>query len=187
MSNIYTYRVKEGTDTFSAFIWRIAGGPKRQVLSDYYEKSVRLAEQRVAELETMTPARIEAKVAELAADVRTRNADEAREHAQMRRNYEAMIRLTEEWTPPTPDHEQLKVSALRELRDGVKFDYGDRDPWVFSPPGLPGDWHVEELRRARDSLGRARAQFSEQTARVAKENLLLDELQKSVPFEEESK
>ncbi len=44
--------------------------------------------------------------------------------------YEEMKRQVERWTPPTPDHENLKSFMLEQLEESIRFDCG----YPLTPP-----------------------------------------------------
>ena len=53
-----------------------------------------------------------------------RYADQKADRANGRANYEAMLAKVEAWTPPTPDHEEMKSFMIDQLTGSIKFDYG---------------------------------------------------------------
>ena len=45
-----------------------------------------------------------------------------KKNASLKRKYEAMLAKVNKWTPPTPDHENLKKFMIEQIESSIKFD-----------------------------------------------------------------
>jgi hypothetical protein len=134
--------------------------PRLREPSDYYPKAVAEAEQRLAELNAMTPDEM-ARAAR--ADYEQRMASHRESEArkiETRNRYHAMLAEVVQWQPPTSEHVEFKNFMVKQLRESIDFDCAE---WPAPLPMAPVEWWtnaVEATTRrlvsARQSLERER-------------------------------
>lgn len=179
----YTAGVADGTITsFPEFAMRCARAfgaliemrdspmdapiPTEFAPDSYYTKRIREGRERIAALEAMTPEQIAA-----AASARRRESDEtyarmARENREKRARYEAMLAEVDAWTPPTPDHVDMKKFMREQLTGSIDFDCYDPERYRGWEAPTPEEWYAGELEAARRSLDSAVKSDAEERERA---------------------
>lgn len=145
----------------------------------YHAKALREAQQRVAELTSMSE---EEKIAAAASDYSeklTRWRESAAKRAEQKRRYEAMLAKVAAWEPPTPEHHGLKQFMLEQLCGSLDFDCGG------TPPATPieqtaEEWHASAVAQAREDVSYHRKHHAEDCARTASRNQWLADLRHSL-------
>lgn len=117
--------------------------------SDYHAKEAERALIRLGELTTLS-------VDEAQAEAQREYKDALRvvsrlnsESVALQRKYEDMLEQVHAWTPPTPEHEELKKFMIQQITESIKFDcsYHHEDPVLLS--GV--DWlQVQKDKCRRD-------------------------------------
>jgi hypothetical protein len=90
--------------------------------SDYHRKAVGKARDKLAFLESMTPAERERAAAKAWDDAETRRLMLLEGSRKQRRAYEAMLAKVRAWVPPTPDHAGLQEFMRTQIEESIKFD-----------------------------------------------------------------
>lgn len=134
--------------------------------SDYYADSLKTSQARIAELEAMTPAQVEAAAQQAFKEATREKARWLAEKSEERGRYEAMIAKVNAWTPPTDDHVGLKAFMIEQLRDSIKFDCGDGSYWS-EPKSMTGaEWLATEMKRARERLSYDKQHIADERKRA---------------------
>ncbi len=134
--------------------------------SAYYAESAAKDRARMAEVEAMSAADADdAARAEHAAAIESRRASIERyeiEDARMK----AMLAEVDRWTPPTPEHRELKKFMQQQLRDSL---HGDMRPYMGAEPVRlsAAAWRESTLIRLRDSIRRDDEEQAKENARSA--------------------
>jgi len=195
----YTAPVQEGKITFPEFVWRCArafgalvhmrddpmDAPIRESSeSQYYSARHGEITARIAELETMAPAELEAHVAELRARITRENAAYVEKNRVERKRYDNMLAQVRAWAPPD-SHAELKKFMLEQLAESIRFDCGE--PYQVEVPVNPGDWRDKELVQLRSELARCQEYIDRDAARAKERNDWVRTLASSVPIPESLK
>lgn len=136
--------------------------PEVQEPTTYHVKEREAAEQRLGRLLAMTPGAIAAQArADYAKSVKDKADSDARLEAEDRR-CRKMAELVRAWTPPTPDHENMKTFMLDQLKISM-HDFRMPVPQKRSPEV----WHAEQLASARKDIEYHTKEDAEERARVA--------------------
>ena len=109
--------------------------------SDYSERQLAEANNRVAKLKAMTDAECakEAK-SEYEKSVK-HHRDGIAKDAALKSKYEAMLAEVEAWTPPSNDHVGLKTFMRDQITESIRFDCG-------------GNYHQDALKQLRVMTGK---------------------------------
>lgn len=90
----------------------------------YHLDKIEEAKKELAQIEAMSlDQKREAHAAYIDETV-SRSAKYQRGKLETEQRYSAMIEKVRAWTPPTPDHEELKKFMLEQLRESIRFDCG---------------------------------------------------------------
>lgn len=129
--------------------------------SDYHERDLVTARQRLAELEAMTDTEADTAARAAADDVATRNQEIEAERAESQRRYEAMIAKVEAWEPPSADHVEFKEFMLKQLRESIDFDC---HPFALTVPEIAG-WRERQIKEMTRRIARAEEEIEKQRER----------------------
>lgn len=191
----YTDAVQSGKITeFSDFAWRCARAfgalvmmrdssmtapiPERfEPDTSYFDKRIATATERLVELKAMEPAQArEAALQQHAQRYVEWNTRRQKLKAEQAR-YEAMLAKVEAWTPPTPDHEGLKIFMRDQLKESIRFDFYE-EPEPVSPGATA--FIAEESRLAHRDLDYNTAERAKEIERTEGRNRWLAELRNSL-------
>lgn len=151
----------------------------------YYAETLVKAEQRLAELDALSPAeRIDASEQAFMADHAAWTQRRERRLAQ-RNRYQAMLAAVVQWQT---DAEGIREFMIEQLRSSIDFDCGDIEPsWDEEPQRLaPGEWWRREIDKTLKEIERARKSLAEEQGRVEGRNRWLQRLRASLPAADEA-
>jgi len=189
----YTYPIEKDPEyTFNQFVWDCArafgalmhmrddpkGTPIRAVEVDSYQmERVEKARAALEEAKAMTLDEATTCLATMKA-ASLKQSEEARvEHETQAQRYQSMKAQVESWTPPTPDHANLKAFMLEQIALSVRSLGRYVEPWEFQ---TPEQFHATNLQDAERELARANERLAEHMTAVAKANKWLSDLTLSV-------
>jgi hypothetical protein len=90
--------------------------------TDYYDKSQAAAEAALEWFANASPDELAAKKAEEDAESEKRHQESVAKAEAQRERYEAMLVQVRAWTPPSPEHENLKQFMIDQLTESIDFD-----------------------------------------------------------------
>lgn len=136
---------------------------------DYHVKGEREAMLEVEKYQAMTvsEARIELEKARLEAEQEA--LARKVEVDTTRRAYERMLEFVREWTPPTPDHENMKSFMASQLLESIRFDCGGTyyvDRMMDLKATTPEKYLSSRLDQAKQSLAYHRAEHDKAVERA---------------------
>jgi hypothetical protein len=190
----YTAIIDDLTNaSFEQFVWRCARGMMPCVTmrdeplnklppatgfgpSMCYKEALAEARAEVDRLESLSPTEyaIEAEMKCAAAKRRAIEANE--QQAALDERYAQMKAKVEAWTPPTPEHEDLKAFMLEQLKTGRP------GPSRLTPECYEPEPRHVAIKHAYETLARARHEWTKELARVEERNAWLECLRASVPM-----
>lgn len=138
--------------------------PKLVEPSDYYDKALRDAENKLRAL-VKTSSTVLRKKLLLEAKNRIESSKKTiREQDEQKKRYDKMLVKVYNYTPPSPDHKNFKQFMIEQLKDSIKFDCG-------------GDYYEENLEREikeYDSLVNSDLAFLQQKKKELAKSFLRD-------------
>jgi hypothetical protein len=159
----YTSRLCDGPQTFEEFVMGCARAfgamiemrdmdasapiPEEFKPSDYHQKAIADARERLAKFKAMSELEAE-KLAIAEYDEAVTTHHKRREDRRaLRDRLGAMMRDVREWVPPTPDHQGMKEFMLGQLETTAEFDGRD---WKIPEPDLVSgaDYRLAGVKRA---------------------------------------
>jgi len=159
--------------------------PSSAAIPDVIEPSTyhadRLAEARdkMTALEAMTRADKEAAADAAYRDEIAADARYATRIAEQKSRYDAMIAKAAAWTPPTPDHAEMKNFMLQQLRDSVDFDCSNRTSRV--PVKLTADeWYSKAAAKCSEDIARHSEEHAKEVERAASRTAWVKALRQSL-------
>lgn len=195
----YTAIIEQKKDvTFEEFVWRCARAfgactemrddpldaaiPEHFEPSDYYQRAVAEALQRVTQLERMTTAERTAEGERLKHEtIRVHSEWLDRERATNDR-YRAMEEKAMAWEPPSAEHAGLKTFMLEQLRLSASNTGFIESALADSKTKAPGEKFADALSEARRRLQSAQQSLKEELERTGSRNQWLAQLRHSVPY-----
>jgi len=151
--------------------------------SDFHAKAMEDAKARLAKLQAMTPADVEAERLALASEAQAMAEKLRADSDANRRKYERMLRLVEGWIPPTAEHEGLRSFMIQQLRESIDFDCWDEDAIqriIPRPKESARDWLEAEIKKAHEDVGRHAGEYAKEVARTEGRNAWVKALRQSL-------
>lgn len=138
--------------------------PKRFEPSTYNADRLAEATAELARISDQPVSFWEAEASRTYAEALARWEERRQEKREQRTRYEAMLAKVEAWTPPTPDHEELKKFMGQQLAESIRFDCGstDEDEAKYDPK--------PELRQWADYRAERLAELTRQVSYHTEEN-----------------
>jgi hypothetical protein len=148
--------------------------------SDYSVKRLAEAERELKRLSKKTPAQ------QRAFGAKAKKADVARHKKWLAQRREEDARLDEmtkqvnAWTPPSPDHQEMKKFMLEQLRISRNGGYWDDEVRkAESKPAL--DYYTNALASAARDIAYHREEIEKERSRVEARNRWIQQLRASLP------
>lgn len=118
--------------------------------SSYHGESLVREQAALAATEAMTEAECERAAQEEYHSLTRSAEDYAVKQEALRVRYDEMRQRVLAWTPPTPDHSELKRFMLSQLEDSITHDCGLSHPLPILKTGAA--WKAERLEWLRKSI-----------------------------------
>ncbi len=162
----YTYKIREGMG-FKEFTLRCARAfgalitmrdapldaevPDEFKPDDYYDSKIEESKARLSELEKMTLEEAEITAEEEYQKAMTEYKKVIGERVELKEKYTAMLKKVDEWTPPTPDHRELKNFMRDQLISSINTDC---DIYCYLPPKecSANEWLEDNKKKCIDRI-----------------------------------
>lgn len=92
--------------------------------SNYHKDAEAVARVRLAEVAAWEPIDADAAAEEVYVSALSRSGQRLEENLAIAQRYQAMLEQVRVWTPPTLDHDGLKIFMREQLEESIKFDCG---------------------------------------------------------------
>lgn len=144
--------------------------PDRFEVSDYHLKAIEKARSELAALEAMTPDELEE------ATNRAWNEDETKRLAYLEDKYKQlkaygnMLEKVTAWTPPTPDHADLKEFMRTQIEQSINFDCGSNYHNAPTVRLTGGEWAGKQHTRIISDIQYHEREYAAEKDRVAIRN-----------------
>ena len=148
--------------------------PKHRKVDAYYRDRVKEAETTLKELHGLSVQDVTDRIKAETDRVAVENEKSLRTWQVKSRRYAKMRAHVEAWTPPTPDHDNMKKFML----DQITISFDDRDkPYVQTLPDQnPTTWLAHHIERAEKELERATEDLEKEERSVVEANAWIDAL-----------
>lgn len=113
---------------------------------DYYARSLKEAEAKLAELESASDAEIARMVAADYEEKMEHYRESVQKQQDQQARYDAMLEKARRYVAPTPDHEDFAKFLVSQLEESKDFD-----KWRLDEPEQldPATWKAKELEERR--------------------------------------
>lgn len=146
--------------------------------TDYNEKALADAKERLAKLRAMTDRQAESAAKKAHAKSLAAHESYEAEKRLHRERYETMLLKVAQWTPPSSDHRGLKKFMQEQLSESIKFDCHSAGK---PPTPQTGEaWIAGEIERAERDIEYHTKQLAEEVARAASRNEWVRALRQSL-------
>lgn len=150
--------------------------PDQFKASDYHQRQLAETSEKLKDILLLTDEECEVKAEEdHQRKVKSQDAAIAKDKLHQER-YQAMLDKVNAWTPPTPDHEELKNFMRQQLTESMKFPYKP-DP-VEKQTGA--EWKAEQIGKCEWSLEYHNKGHKEEVERIDGRNQWLKDLRESL-------
>ena len=191
----YTIDLYEGKEvTFEEFVMKCARAfgalismkdepldapiPERLNPSDYHLRELVIAWQRLAEVESWDEEQAEREAERAYQEAVYEHDKKIIEQASIRERYEEMLNRVRAWTPPTPEHEDLKRFMIEQLEKSIEFDCGHIPD---EPKRLLGaEYKQQEIEKALHDIEYHKREYEDEIKRTHERNEWLKALRESL-------
>lgn len=148
--------------------------------SDYSARRLRETREHIAEIEAMNDAACDKAAAKEWKDESDRREQRIREKTALRLKYEAMLAEAHAWTPPTPDHVELRNFMISQIAQSIDFDCGISQ-YDKPPPKLSGaEWRAERLAQLYKDIAYYERENAAEIERTNQRNEWISALRESL-------
>ena len=152
--------------------------------TEYHEKGMAGARQRLKFLRNASDAEIEAATRDANQEARDAHEKRLSEQRATENRYRTMLAKVEAWEPPTADHTQLKSFMVEQLHTTIDADGSSR---AEEPEDLsPDEWKANAIADAEWSLSYHTEERRKEIERAATRNTWLSDLRRSLDDEDAS-
>jgi len=147
--------------------------------SDWHVKELEKARSRMRELEGFSMSQAAAMArSDYESEVKRREESD-RKRATLRRQYEAMLTEVRRWSPPTPDHRELREFMEKQIVQSIDFDCGriyDGPPPLFTGP----EWLADQRKKVEWNIAYHTKEHAAEVARCKSRTEWLRALRESL-------
>lgn len=135
--------------------------------SDYHLKEAKKLRKELDEHYGMGLAKLYAAADKDWEDEEKYRRKKLRSIRNQRAAYEAMLEKVKAWTPPTPDHDELKTFMLSQIEQSIKFDCNTK--YYETPAEKPHwpDWAAKRRLKLEEDLQYHEEKYEEEKKRAA--------------------
>lgn len=149
------------------------------------DEHIAQAQTRLSVLADATDEQLTAEIVQKNAELAKARAESVARDKETRAKYERMLAMVRRWTPPTPDHDELKRFMQNQITESIRFDCHDDsehlDEWYPQFTGTPQEWRERELAKCHKDLAYHRQQRQEELERTRQRNAWIKSLRESLP------
>ena len=146
--------------------------------SDYHLRELVIAWQRLAEVESWDEEQAKREAERAYQEAVYERDKKIIEQASIRKRYEEMLARVRAWTPPTPDHEELKRFMIEQLEKSIEFDCSHIPD---EPKRLSGaEYKQREIKKALSDIEYHKREYEEEIKRTHERNEWLKALRESL-------
>jgi hypothetical protein len=153
--------------------------PKSFKPSTYHQERLAEAKRELEKIKKMTPKEADAEAKsyyekELASHQKNLAAKRATKD-----KYQKMLEQVQSWTPPSPDHEELKTFMLEQIYQSIDFDCSEK--YMDAPKKISGkEWKSIHLDSAKRDIEYHTKGWAEEVERVESRNKWIKQLRESL-------
>ena len=118
--------------------------------SEYHLKAAEAARSELAALETMGTSELESKATKEWENSEMHRQERLAEKRKLRGAYESMLSKVNSWTPPTMEHDGLKVFMQKQIRESIEWDCNEHYDITPAARVTGSEWATK--RRAKLAL-----------------------------------
>lgn len=149
--------------------------------STFYRDELQKAQAEVERIKVLSEEQWLAEYEDYRKKETDRNESRRERDTEQADIYNRMIRLTESWTPPTPDHEGMKKFMLEQLRESLNFDvFGDEFIETHCQVKPYAAWKAERIARAMRNVTTYQQKWAKEQERTWERNEWLRALRESL-------
>lgn len=193
MATGYTYPVAEGKVTkfkdFALMCARAFGAlielrdqdmdaplPKKIEPSDYHLNKLSETKAALTKVLSMTVAQTEKAASASLAKRLEADAESDKERDTENARIQKMLAQVKDWTPPTPDHKEMKKFMIDQLQSSIHEKYS-----FPAPKDITGaEWQSKEIARLTQDVEYHTEKYAEECKRAADRNEWLQKLRESL-------
>ncbi len=194
----YTADVQSGRITeFEDFVWSCARAfgalvtmrddpadatiPENFAPSPFHTERLAEARDRLSRLKAMSEAEVAAEAAAALTEAEDTAERVSANRAEQRRRYEAMLNRALLWSPPTPDHLELRDFMIRQLRESIEFDCSKSSLEEVDPSNFtPAQWLADQMAKAHWEIAYHTKEAADEQRRTDERNNWIAELRRSL-------
>lgn len=155
--------------------------PVRHRVADisYHQEQLNQANERVEKWSKMTLEEISAILEEDYQEAVERVKKRMDEKADLKNKYIDLMEKVEKWDPPTDEHKELKLYAIKQINQAVDWDCSTTYDRVPEKP-QPLDYQAELVKSAKEDVKYYLEKIVEELDRVKWANKWIENLQESL-------
>jgi hypothetical protein len=158
--------------------------PQKQEVDSWYAEKLNAATHELNEFRK-TPKKkmvekLKREIVDINEDCKARNQKHHNERMAMKANYKKMLANINKWTPPTPDHINLKNFMIDQINQSMNFDCGEyeyKEPVIKETPEAYYKTRLAQLER---DVERHQEEYDKELKKVEFNNKWIDDLYKSL-------
>lgn len=152
----------------------------------YYDKRIKEATEQARKYHRVSREEVEKEIDKTHKEMVETYHRRVRENAELESRYRIVLSEVQTWNPPTPEHEELKEFAIKQLEDSIEFDCSARHLVAPKKPDVD-EYIAEMIESAEESREYYVKEKKEEIERVNAANKWIDELLISLGKGEEIK
>lgn len=145
----------------------------------YYDEQIARAKNALDELHLLADAECGRRAAADHAAALQRHDERLAEKRIQRKRYEDMKAMAAAWTPPSPDHVEMKKFMIEQLDSSIDFDCSES--YMDPPIALSGaEWRTHQIDSAKRDLEYGLKHHREEIERTEGRNRWVRQLRESL-------
>lgn len=141
----------------------------QEVSTGYHDNSIAQAREALHALKNLTLAEAAVAIEQEYQSELKRHKERLDSKAELKNRYIEMMEKIQDWEPPTPEHENLKEFAMRQLNEGIDWDCDTK--YEQEPVRMdPQDWIDRQIERYEHDIKWNKEQKEKEIERVKENN-----------------
>lgn len=147
--------------------------------SDYHCEALAKARVRLAELQQTPDEQLRERMRAKWEESERRKSERRGGTDKQRLAYESMLGKVRDWSPPTPDHSELRSFMIQQLEESIQFDCTVSHETAAPVPDFEA-WKAKAIASATGDITHHQAEWDKEVKRVNSRNLWVKQLRESL-------
>ncbi|MES2662235.1 MAG: hypothetical protein V4629_02935 [Pseudomonadota bacterium] len=154
--------------------------PKSIIVSDYDLVMSQKIKRELEELLNLPRSEIQKRIDAEYDSAEKRRIESLKKDTDLKNKYEIMLKQAIEWTPPTPDHAELKKFMIEQIQQSIRCDCSVEYLEIQTSKMSVEEWRAESIERLKSRIKHHEEEYAKECKRAEEKTAWIQALKGSL-------